>query len=121
MDYLINNWPLVVATIAVLIVAIVSVLNFFQKPTEEQIAALKEWLLFAVTEAEKALGSGTGKLKLRYVYDMFLDKFPFLSKFISFEDFSKYVDEALEEMKKLLESNEKVKKYVETATKTKIG
>lgn len=117
MEYLINNWPIVVASIAIIVVAIISVLNFFQKPTEEQIAALKEWLLFAVTEAEKQLGSGTGQLKLRFVYDLFLDKFSFLAKLISFEDFSKYVDEALEKMKELLESNEQIKRYVEPAKK----
>lgn len=112
MKFLVENWPLVVATIAVVVVAIISVMNFFQKPTEEQIKALKEWLLYAVTEAEKALGAGTGKLKLRMVYDMFLEKFPYLAKFITFDDFSKWVDEALEEMKKLLETNARVSAYV---------
>ena len=28
---------------------------------------VKEWLLWAVTQAEQYLGSGTGALKLRYV------------------------------------------------------
>lgn len=121
MEYLINNWPLVVATIAVLVVAIISVLNFFQKPTEDQIKALKEWLLFAVSEAEKALGSGTGQLKLRMVYDMFLEKFPYLVKFIPFDTFSKWVDDALEEMKKLLETNEQIKKYISPSVKSTIN
>ena len=112
MNYLIENWPLIVAAISILVVAVVAVITFFQKPTSEQIAAVKEWLLYAVTEAEKALGGGTGKLKLRMVYDMFLEKFPSIAKFISFDDFSKFVDEALEEMRKLLENNEQVKKYV---------
>lgn len=111
-NYFTQNWYLVIATLAVLIVAIISIMNFFQKPTSEQIQALKEWLLFAVSEAEKALGSGTGKLKLRYVYDMFLEKFPYIAKFLTFEKFSEYVDEALEEMKKLLETNPKISSYI---------
>ena len=48
---------------------------------------LKNWLLFAVAAAEKALGSQTGELKLRMVYDQFLTKFPVVSKFMSFKAF----------------------------------
>jgi hypothetical protein len=71
-----------------------------------------QWLVFAVTEAEKALGSGTGQLKLRYVYDLFAGKFPVLSRFLSFEVFSDWVDIALDEMRVLL-ANKNVKSYVE--------
>ena len=67
--------------------------------------------------AEKELGGGTGKLKLRYVYDLFLTKFNWLAKVISFEQFSDLVDEALEEMKRLLESNNAVKEIVNNNVK----
>ena len=110
--YVIDNWALIVAAISILVVAIVNVVDFFKKPTEEQIAAVKSWLLWATSEAERILGSGTGKLKLRYVYDMFIEKFPYVAKFLSFDQFSEYVDEALEEMKKLIESNSKVQQYI---------
>ena len=63
--------------------------------------------------AEKELGGGTGKLKLRYVYDLFLTKFSWLAKIISFEQFSELVDEALEEMKLLLNTNEQIAAIVE--------
>ena len=111
-DYIVNNWPVIIAALAILVVAIINVINFFKKPTEEQISALKSWLLYAVVLAEKSLGSGTGKIKLRYVYDMFLEKFPSLVKFISFDQFSEYVDSALEEMRKLLETNNKISAYI---------
>lgn len=74
--------------------------------------SIKEWLLFAVVEAEKALGSKTGKLKLRQVFENFIKLYPFFSKFIKFETFSKWVDKALEEMKKMLQSNVEVQGYV---------
>lgn len=112
MRFIVENWALVIAFISILIVAIVFVVNFFKQPTSEQIKAVKEWLLFAVSEAEKALGSGTGKLKLRMVYDMFLEKFPYLVQFITFDKFSELVDEALEEMKKLLSTNKAIQAYV---------
>ena len=112
MEYLVNNWPIIVAALAMVVVAVASIFNFSQKPSDEQIKALKEWLLYAVTQAEKELGTGTGKLKLRSVYDKFVATFPSLVKFIKFDDFSDYVDEALAKMKDLIGSNEKIKQYV---------
>ena len=112
MKYIVDNWYLIVATISILVVAIVNVVSFFQKPTADQIKALKEWLLLAVSAAEKELGSGTGKLKLRYVYDLFISKFPYMVKYITFDKFSEMVDQALEEMKALISSNKKVEAYI---------
>ena len=76
----------------------------------------KEWMLWAVTKAEKELGSGTGKLKLRYVYDMFVTKFPWLEGVISFEMVSMMVDDALEEMREMLETNKAVQEFVNGPT-----
>lgn len=42
-----------------------------------------EWLKYAVSMAEKELGKDTGQLKLRRVYDWFIEKFPKLSSEIS--------------------------------------
>lgn len=70
---------------------------------------VKEWLRYAVIEAEKDLGSGTGPVKLRAVYDMFITKFPKLSIFISFNTFSEWVDLALDYMEELLIDNKDVK------------
>ncbi len=70
---------------------------------------LKAWLLIAVEEAEKALGGGTGPLKLQKVYDGFIAKFPKLSKFISYATFCKLVDKALEKLGYLLKDKEEIK------------
>ena len=113
MEFIVNNWFLIVALVAVIAVVIFLVAKFIGLPTATQIAKVKEWLVYACMEAEKALGEKTGKLKLRMVYDMFLTKFPWLAKVITFEQFSKYVDEALERFKKMLESNVAVKAIVE--------
>lgn len=72
----------------------------------------REWLLLAVTEAEKALGGGTGKLKLRQVYQAFLTNFGLFAKFVTFETFESWVSESLEQMKKMLADNKKVEEYV---------
>lgn len=116
-DFLINYWWTLVIAVAVIAVAAYSVYAFVKRPTTDQINKVKEWLLYAVTEAEKELGGGTGQIKLRYVYDMFLSKFPFLTKVISFELFSKLVDEVLEKFRALLDTNTKLKDYVESGKK----
>lgn len=72
-----------------------------------------EWLKFAVTEAEKLLGEKTGQLKLRQVYDWFVEKFPVVAAFLPFRFFSAWVDIALETMRKWLEDNQSVANYVE--------
>lgn len=113
MDFIVENWAVFVAALAVLAVAIIAIVRFVGLPTASQLAKVKEWLLWAVTEAEKDLGGGTGKLKLRQVYDLFVTRFPWLAKLVSFELFSDMVDEALEQMREMLDTNEAVKAFVE--------
>lgn len=91
----------------ILVVLICGAIAFFKSRK-----GAKAWLLYAVTEAEKALGGGTGRLKIRACFEQFVKLFPMLSKFISFETFSSWVDVALDEMKEMLKSNPKVKEYV---------
>lgn len=112
MDWLIDNWYLVVGGIAIVASIVLLVVHFFKLPTEEQLKKVREWLLLAVTTAEKELGSGTGKLKLRYVYDKFVERFNWIARVLSFDKFSELVDDALEEMKHLLESSKPVQQYV---------
>lgn len=113
MEFIMNYWPLLVAAIAFFAVVIIAIVRFVGLPTESQLAKVREWLLWAVTEAEKELGSGTGALKLRQVYDLFVTRFPWLAKAISFELFSEMVDEALEEMRSLLNTNQAARSFVE--------
>ena len=116
MDFIVENWAVFVAALAVLAVAIIAIVRFVGLPTASQLAKVKEWLLWAVTEAEKDLGGGTGQLKLRQVYDLFVTRFPWLTKMISFELFSTMVDEALEEMRKMLDTNTAVAAFVSGGT-----
>ena len=96
-------------TMILIIVAIVIIAVLFIVLAIKQPKKVKEWLLYAVIEAEKELGSGTGPVKLRSVYDMFITKFPKLSVFISFNTFSEWVDVALDYMEELLTDNKDVK------------
>ncbi|MCC8068823.1 MAG: hypothetical protein LIO71_03605 [Ruminococcus sp.] len=112
MDFLISYWWVILIIIAAVAIGGYCVYAFVNLPTDSQLTKVKEWLLYAVTEAEKELGSGTGQIKLRYVYDMFIAKFPYLTKAISFDTFSDLVDEVLEKFRALLASNSSLQSYV---------
>lgn len=73
----------------------------------------KEWLKWAVVYAEEQLGSGTGQVKLRLVYDMFVERFPVIASILPFNIFSKWVDLALEWMREELEKNENIRALIE--------
>ena len=107
-----NNVLLAIIGVAVFTVVVYGIYVFLNKPTNIQIQQIQEWLLYAVAKAEKELGSGTGQLKLRYVYDMFIARFPYLVRFISFEAFSGLVDEALDIFRDMIKQNKNVNKYI---------
>lgn len=68
----------------------------------------KNWLVWAVSEAESVFGSKTGKLKLRYAYELAVKRFPMVAKFIPFALFSKMVDSALDVMRDMIENNKDI-------------
>ncbi len=112
MKFLIDNWSLLVVIGAIAGVVYYRVKKLSSLPSEQQLQKLKEWLLFCVITVEKEYSSGTGQLKLRAAYNMFIERFPSLVAVISFELFSQYVDEALVQMRKILESNKDIEAYV---------
>lgn len=112
MQFIINNWYIILAVLAILSASGIAVYRYFKLPSEEQIEKVRNWLLWAVTEAERELGGGTGKLKLRQVYDLFVSRFPWLAPVISFQRFAELVDDALDEMRKLLKDNRAVQAHV---------
>ena len=112
LDNLTQNWMLYIAAIVVGIMTGIAVYKFHNLPKSKKAKKVKEWLIYAVAAAEKSLGAGTGRLKLRYVYDLAMEKFPIFIKFISFDDFSKMVDEALEEFQDMLKS-EAIQNYLD--------
>lgn len=107
-----ENWFVFVALAAAVSAGGYAAYSFFKMSVDKQLKKVREWLLYAVTKAEKELGGGTGQIKLRYVYDMFVVRFPWLAQVVSFEEYSLLVDEALNKMKMMLESNPKMWKLI---------
>lgn len=113
MKWMIDNWFLIVILGVMFCFVGASILSFSKLTKEEKLHSVKEWLKFAVCEAEKELGSGTGQLKLRWVYGEAIKQFPFLINMISFEMFAEWVDEALAWMERQLISNKSVRDHVQ--------
>ncbi len=109
MNFIIEYWYIIIALLALLGAAAAYVIRLVRN---KQLGKVREWLLWAVTGAEKELGGGTGKLKLRQVYDLFVSRFPWLVRAVSFDLFSDMVDDALEEMREMLEKNKAVQALV---------
>ena len=89
--------------IAVLAVALIAAVIL-----AANISSFKNWLVYAVTEAEAKFGGKTGKLKLRYVYDLAVEAFPVLAKTLPFSFFSWAVDAALLIMRGMIEDNKQI-------------
>lgn len=85
------------------------------------INGFKNWLVWAVTEAESMFGSKTGKLKLRYAYELAIARFPVAAKFIPFSLFSKFVDEALAIMRDMIENNKNIADAIGDAIVDNVG
>lgn len=101
MKWIVENWSLLVVAAIIIAYMLISGKKSIQK-----------WLLYGVFMAESEWGSGTGKLKLHTVYDMFVTKYPIISKILPFAVFSLWVDEVLKEMKKTLEENKSINQLI---------
>ena len=108
------NAQIIVALVIIAIALVCGIIWFVKLPKDKKIANIKEWLKFAVVDAEKELGSGTGQLKLRMVYNMAVKQFPFIVQLIPFDTFSGWVDEALDWMRDQLAENKVTQSYVES-------
>ena len=108
---MLENWSVYLGLIVGMVILMTGVISFSKMPKDEQIAKVKELLLAWVMQAEKDLGAGTGPIKLRTVYDKFAKQVPALFKVITFDTFSVWVDEALEQMEDLLR-DERIEAYV---------
>lgn len=87
---------LVLGAAFIILLEIVRLISTIKTNTkEDNLKMIKSWLLSVIVNAEKVYGGKTGKVKLSYVYGLFIEKFPKLAKIISFETFSTLVDEVL--------------------------
>ena len=103
-----------IAAVAALFLAIlvVGIVWFLKLSKTEKISRVKMWLRYAVTKAEKYMGSSTGQIKLLWVYNQFVQRFPLLGRIIPFKKFSGWVDSALDWLAEQVDQNDAIKKYI---------
>ena len=101
-----ENFIIIGAVVLIAIIAIVLV-------CVGKVKTVKQWLKYAVAEAEQYFGSKTGKLKLQYVYNCFAERFKVVSSFVTFGVFSKWVDTALDTLNGWLETNDSIAAIIE--------
>lgn len=104
LEFLAQNWQWLAALV---VIAFGLIWTAVKRPKQ-----IQEWLILACAKAEAALGSGTGKLKLREVYDAFISKYPVISIFIPFATFQKWTEAALTELKSWIADNPKVAEFL---------
>ena len=93
------------------LIIVVATVGFLILPRIAHKKKIQEWLVYMCYEAEKLFTEPkSGKLKLRYVYDAFINTFKCVSRVISFETFSKLVDIALVQMKSFISDIEQHQK-----------
>lgn len=114
MKGLMENLYLLVAAVALIGIVVGAVYRFLGQPSEKQKEKIKEWLVWACIETERALQSGTGQLKLREVWNLFcgVSAFRWVARIISFDTFSGWVTEALAKVKRMLVENPRLASYV---------
>lgn len=92
----------------IIFIAVLAVVLIAAVILAANVSAFRNWLVYAVTEAEAKFGGKTGKLKLRYVYDLAVEAFPVLAKTLPFSFFSWAVDAALLIMRGMIEDNKQI-------------
>ena len=96
----------------IIFIAVLAVVLIAAVILAANISSFKNWLVYAVTEAEAKFGGKTGKLKLRYVYDLAVEAFPIIAKTLPFGFFSWAVDSALLIMRGMIEDNKQIANIV---------
>lgn len=109
---LIENWVIFVIAIVLVLFTVYAVLRFLKLTPQQQLDKVKTALLYMVTEAERELKSKTGRVKRSMVWEWLVERFPIISLFITEEKYDELLDQALEEFRKMLESNNSLYDYV---------
>ena len=96
-------------------------MDFINKSPKERVETIKQWAIYACALAEAHLGSGTGQMKMRETYDMFLQRFPSLATVITYEKYKEIAEKALLEFKQMLSTNPNIQEMIIKEGEAKYG
>lgn len=114
LTFLSENWTLILTIAGAIVGIVVKTRNWLDKSKDEKawaaIDAIRLSMLSLVTEAEKEYGGGTGSVKRSQVLQKIFEQYPILGQVISVDTttalLDTMIDDALVQMRKLLEDNE---------------
>ena len=112
MDLLIQYYDLILIIIVAICGMVFATYKWLSQPSSKQKEQIRTVLLQLVILAESKFGSKTGKVKFSFVYSELLKQLPYL-RYIPLSVIEGLVEESLDTMRKLLESNVQVKKIVD--------
>jgi hypothetical protein len=111
--FILANYQVIIAIILIG-VGIAGILHYaLSAPKTKNKEIIMNYLLLMVIEAEKLFQSKTGKIKFAYVYEKYLMRFPIVSKFIPKAIVEIMIEQALVEMRIMIEKNKEVKALIE--------
>lgn len=115
LEFINDNWTMLIFVVCLSMIAVKMAVNFFNKPNEEKIAIvkrqIKEIMLKLVTEAEWDFieWEKAGEIKRAQVIERIFDTYPILSTITNQEDIinwiDKVIDESLEILRKIIKEN----------------
>ena len=107
-----NLWALL-GIVAASVIAGCIIATLLDKTVGKQtkINLIEGWLKYMVILAERKFGSGTGKLKLTYVYNQFVEKWPDIAAWMSESQFNDLVNNAVKKMEEL-RRNEAINNFI---------
>ena len=109
---ILENWVYFFILLILGLLTVYAILRFMKLTPKQQLEKVKVALLYMVTEAEKELKSKTGRIKRSMVWEWLVERFPIVTLFITEEQYDKLLDQALEDFRKMLESNTSLYDYV---------
>ena len=112
MELLFQYYDLILVVFVVLCALGYGVYKFISTPSEKQKEQIRTVLLQLVVQAETAFGSKTGKIKFSFVYGELLKRFVWL-KHVPLAVIEQLIEESLDTMRHLLETNQNVREIVE--------
>lgn len=112
MELLFQYYDLILVVFVVVCALGYGVYKFITTPSEKQKEQIRTILLELVIQAETSFGSKTGKLKFSFVYGELLKHFTWL-KHVPLTVIEQLIEESLDTMKHLLETNQNVREIVE--------
>lgn len=111
-EWIIENWFLIVALACVLGVVIKDIKDYLFLPKIEREKKIKTFIYNLVEEAEHQItGTKQGKIRLKFVIDKFYKKCPFIFKLLLPKaKLITFIEENVKEMKQYIESSREIQK-----------